>query len=196
MNDERLVISVYAAFFAHNSTLIMWIDFNKLPDDARVWVYQANRPLSDGDVTAINQALQPRLGQWAAHGQALLASAQVIENRFVVIGVDEGYNLPSGCSIDSSVRTLRELGESLKVDFFDRSVAIRATDGSIRTIDLPDSKAAVSNGVVTPDTIVFNTVAVSTLKNLNRAKKTSILSAFRKRCRLGPTQLPSRARFV
>lgn len=136
----------------------MWIDFEKLPDDARVWVYQANRPLSDSDVNTINQELQPALSQWAAHGQALLASAQVMENRFVVVGVDEGYNLPSGCSIDSSVRTLRQVGESLGIDFFDRSAAIRATDGSVQTVDLPAIKVAVSDGTVTPETTVFNTL--------------------------------------
>ncbi|HLL96390.1 MAG TPA: hypothetical protein VK404_15520 [Spirosoma sp.] len=136
----------------------MWIDFDKLPDDARVWVYQANRPLSDGDVTAIYQALQLALSQWAAHGQSLLASAQVVENRFVVVGVDEGYNLPSGCSIDSSVRTLRQIGESLSIDFFDRSAAIKDTDGSVHTIELPGIKAAVLGGNVTPDTTVFNTL--------------------------------------
>lgn len=136
----------------------MWIDFDKLPDNARVWVYQANRPLLDGDVAAINQVLQPALSQWAAHGQSLLASARVIENRFVVVGVDEGYNLPSGCSIDSSVRTLRELGGSLGIDFFDRSGAIRATDGSVQTIELPVLKAAVSDGTITPETTVFNTL--------------------------------------
>lgn len=136
----------------------MWIDFDKLPDEARVWVYQADRSLSDGEVAAINQALYPALSQWAAHGQALLASAQVIENRFVLVGVDEGYNLPSGCSIDASVRTLRDLGTSLAIDFFDRSAAIRAMDGLVQTIELPVIKTAVSNGIVTPDTLVFNTL--------------------------------------
>lgn len=136
----------------------MWINFDKLPDHARVWVYQANRPLSDGDVAAINQALQPALSQWAAHGQALLASAKVAENRFVIVGVDEGYNLPSGCSIDSSVRTLRGLGESLGIDFFDRSAAVQAADGQVQTIELPAIKAAVANGTLTSETTVFNTL--------------------------------------
>ena len=136
----------------------MWIDFDKLPDDARVWVYQANRPLWGSDVDTINQELQPALSQWAAHGQALLASAQVIEDRFVVVGVDEGYNLPSGCSIDSSVRTLRQLGESLGIDFFDRSAAIRGEDGSVMTIELPAIKTAVLSGTITPGTVVFNTL--------------------------------------
>ena len=136
----------------------MWIDFDKLPDDARVWVYQANRPLSDEDVATIRQALQPALNQWAAHGQPLLASALVVENRFVVVGVDEGYNLPSGCSIDASVRTLQEIGRQVGADFFDRSAAVETIEGTVTVYPLPSIKAAVADGLLTPDTIVFNTL--------------------------------------
>lgn len=136
----------------------MYIDFNKLPDTARVWVYQANRPLSDTDVSRIDEALRPALNQWAAHGQPLLASAKVIENRFVVVGVDEGFNLPSGCSIDASVHTLQDIGRQIGVDFFDRSAAVRSTDSSVQTYALPAIKAAVENGLITPQTTVFNTL--------------------------------------
>lgn len=136
----------------------MYIDFDKLPDTARVWVYQADRPLSDGEVNTIDESLQLSLGQWAAHGQPLLASAKVVENRFVIVGVDEGYTLPSGCSIDASVRTVQEIGRQISADFFDRSVAIQTTDGSVQTFALPALKAAVVDGVLTPDTSVFNTL--------------------------------------
>ncbi|MCX6213554.1 hypothetical protein [Spirosoma sp.] len=136
----------------------MYIDFDKLPEAARVWVYQANRALSDADVKTIEQALQPALSQWAAHGQPLLAAARVVESRFVVVGVDEGYTLPSGCSIDSSMRTIQEIGRHLGIDFFDRSAAVQAADGSVQTIALPAIKEAVANGYLTPDTTVFNTL--------------------------------------
>ncbi|GAB3899384.1 hypothetical protein [Spirosoma agri] len=141
----------------------MYADFDKLPETARVWVYQANRSLSNEEVAAIAEALKPALSQWAAHGQPLLASALVIENRFVVVGVDEGYNLPSGCSIDSSVRTLQEIGRQLSdginaVDFFDRSAAVQAADGSVATYPLSTIKEAVADGSLTPDTTVFNTL--------------------------------------
>lgn len=53
------------------------------------------------------------LNQWAAHGQALLASSKVIDNRFIIIGVDEGFHVPSGCSIDASVRSLQEIGQQV-----------------------------------------------------------------------------------
>ena len=146
----------------------MYIDFDKLPDQARVWVHQADRPLTTGDVKTIEGALQPTLNQWAAHGQPLLASMKVIDSRFVVIGVDEGYNLPSGCSIDASMRSLQEIGQRLSVDFFDRSAAIRLADGTVSTFALPMLKAAVAEGVVTPDSTVLNTLVTTKSEFLTR----------------------------
>lgn len=134
----------------------MYTDFDNLPDEARVWVYQANRPLTDADVAFVEGALRPALDNWAAHGQPLRASALVLRNRFVVIGVDEGYNLPSGCSIDASVRTLRAIGEQIGADFFDRSAAVLTIEGNVTVYPLPQIKAAVADGLLTPATTVFN----------------------------------------
>lgn len=144
----------------------MWIDFDKIADDARVWVYQANRPLSSADVSIIEQSLQPALNGWAAHGQPLLASARLVEDRFVVVAVDEDQALPSGCSIDASVRFVQQIGQQLgqagtQVDFMDRSAAYRAADGSVQTLALPEIKTAVTDGRLTPDTLVFNTLIKS-----------------------------------
>lgn len=142
----------------------MYIPFNQLPDDARVWVYQANRPLTDADVLHIQSSLQPALTQWAAHGQPLLASAQVVANRFVVIAVDEGHNLPSGCSIDASTHYLKNIAQQLSgseegtLDFFDRSAAYAGPGGEVLTLPLPTIKHAVMDGRLTTETTVFNTL--------------------------------------
>lgn len=141
----------------------MYTDFDKLPDTARVWVYQTNRSLTDEEVKKTQELLQSALTTWAAHGQPLLASAQVVNNRFVVVGVDEGYNLPSGCSIDASVRTLQGIGHQMSdngepIDYFDRSAAILKDDGSVVTFTLPTLKTAVAEGNITPSSIVLNTL--------------------------------------
>ncbi|GAB4002069.1 hypothetical protein GCM10028807_59870 [Spirosoma daeguense] len=136
----------------------MYVDFDKLSDKARVWVYQANRLLTDDDIKMIDGLLKPALNQWAAHGQPLLASAEISENRFIVIGVDESYSLPSGCSIDDSARTIRSIGSQIGVDFFDRSAIVELADGLVKAIALSDLKNAVESGVLTPDTSVFNTL--------------------------------------
>lgn len=136
----------------------MYVEFDKLPDNARVWVYQTNRPLQQEEVSAVQNALVSSLTNWAAHGQPLLASTLLLDNQFVVVGVDEGYNLPSGCSIDASVRALQDIGRTASVDFFDRSAAIRLPNGTVQTFALPALKNAVAEGTITPDTTVLNTL--------------------------------------
>ncbi|MBO0937831.1 hypothetical protein J2I47_14825 [Fibrella sp. HMF5335] len=136
----------------------MYLPFDQMPASARLWVYQANRPLAADDVAAIDAAIRPALDTWAAHGHPLLASANVVDGRFLLLAVDEGAGLPSGCSIDSSVHTVQAIGQALQVDFLDCAVVYRAADGSVQTLPLGDVKAAVAEGLLTPETLVFNTL--------------------------------------
>ncbi|WP_128547434.1 hypothetical protein [Larkinella soli] len=139
----------------------MWTSFDKLPDTARTWVYQSSRPLTEAEVAAIEKDIQPAVDNWAAHGTPLLGSVQLRNNRFLIIAVDEGHHLPSGCSIDASVRWVREIGLALNTDFFDRSVAFLSQDGVAHTLPLPQVKAAVADGQITPETTIFNNLVAT-----------------------------------
>jgi hypothetical protein len=142
----------------------MFISFDQIPPEARLWVYQANRPLTPEEVTATERAIRPALDAWAAHGHPLLASASVVANRFLLVAVDEGAGLPSGCSIDSSVHTVQGIGQQLgrssgePIDFMDRSATYLSASGNVESVALPGIKAAVAAGTLTPDTLVFNTL--------------------------------------
>ena len=136
----------------------MFLPFDKLPASARLWVYQANRNLTTDESATVLTALRPALDTWAAHGHPLTASAMVVENRFLLLTVDEGAGLPSGCSIDSSVHTVQAIGQQLGVDFLDRSATYRASDGSVQGLPLSMIKSAVADGSLKPDTLVFNTL--------------------------------------
>ena len=92
----------------------MYIDFDKIPQDARIWVYQTNRQLTDNEASTIENYLKPAVNQWAAHGASLLASAKVLHNHFVIIALDQNMNAASGCSIDASTRWFKELGDARK----------------------------------------------------------------------------------
>ena len=139
----------------------MFLPFDKLPASARLWVYQANRNLTTTESAAVLTALRPALDTWAAHGHPLTASAMVVENRFLLLAVDEGAGLPSGCSIDSSVHTVQAIGQQLDVDFLDRSATYRASDGSVHGLPLSMIKSAVADGSLNPNTLVFNTLVKS-----------------------------------
>ncbi len=144
----------------------MYVDFNKIPQNARIWVYQANRQLLDNEIVTIKNYLKPAVNQWAAHGASLLASATILHNRFVIIALDQDQNEASGCSIDASTHWFKELGEVLNVDFFDRSQAYFDGD-EIKTFSVFQSKKAVENELIYADTIIFNNISLATLGDLS-----------------------------
>lgn len=100
-----------------------------LPDSSRVWVYAASRPLTKDDKAIAENLLNRFISQWATHGSAMTAGACVLFDRFLVIAADEQEMAASGCSIDSSVRVIKEIGQTISVNFFDRlNVYIETSD--------------------------------------------------------------------
>ena len=101
----------------------MYIPFEQLPDQSRVWVYQANRRLMANEMEQISSFLTYEMNAWAAHGAPLNASFEIRFGQVVIVAVNEDINEASGCSIDASTRWFKSLGELLQVDFFDRQIA-------------------------------------------------------------------------
>lgn len=131
-----------------------------MPDHARVWVYQANKNLTNyKDLIAEN--LQYFTENWESHGQKLLASFQILQDRFVILAVDSKVYSPSGCSIDKSVALLQELGQQISVDFFDRSTVFYKKGNEFESAKLPEIKQKVASGELKPETLVLNTLIES-----------------------------------
>ncbi len=150
----------------------MLIPFNKMPDHARVWVYQTDRNLSDAEVQYIQQTLDFQINNWAAHGAALVGAATVLHKRFVVVSVDENHNQASGCSIDASTNWLKNLGAEMSLNFFDRSVAYIQGD-EIKMVEMLKIKPLVAEGILTPNTLIFNNL----VPNMGQFRKAWNVSA-------------------
>ena len=112
--------------------------FEKLSNDARVWVYQSNRPFSADEKAVISNRLSEFVASWAAHGSKLMADATIINDYFVVLSVDEKTAMASGCSIDSSVKVIKELGQQLNIDFFNRLKLVVEKNGEQKMIAFSD----------------------------------------------------------
>ena len=132
----------------------MYIPFNEISDHARVWVYQASRPLSEPELEGVHSYLAREMAAWAAHGEALQGSFDVRFSQVFVVAVDEQVNQASGCSIDASTRWFKELGATLEIDFFDRSCAVVRGE-SLTLLPLMGLKKAVIDGILTADALVI-----------------------------------------
>jgi hypothetical protein len=126
----------------------MYIPFNELPSQARIWVYQSNRPFSESENNRITSFLPQAIQEWNAHGAGLKGSFEIRYNQVVIIGLYESANAASGFSIDASTKWFKELGAELNIDFFDRTLAV--VDGKkLNMYALADIKNAVQTGKIT-----------------------------------------------
>ena len=144
----------------------MYLPFEQLPDHARVWVYQANRLLTDQETRFIQQEGQRFAARWAAHGQALQSSVAVLDYHFLVIAVDGQQQAPTGCSIDNSVGFVRSLQNVLtergaELDFFDRTLVAFRINDSVELIPLAQAKRQMAEGQIQPDTLTFNNLVAT-----------------------------------
>ena len=109
--------------------------FPQLPDTSRVWLYVSDRPFDATESNYIQDALSDfTQNKWATHGTKLMASGSVLMNQLVVLAVDQDVMNASGCSIDSSVRLMKQLGTELKVDFFNRLFVLISKESEIKRV--------------------------------------------------------------
>lgn len=87
---------------------------------SKVWIYQSNRFFTANEVENINCELANFAQQWTAHNQQLKAVGQVCYALFIVLMVDETQADASGCSIDKSVRFIKDIEQRYGVSLFDR----------------------------------------------------------------------------
>lgn len=129
--------------------------------ESRVWVYTANRPLTEPEAQFIEDALRDFTTQWTAHNQALKAAAEVFQNQFILLMVDETQAGASGCSIDKSIHVLEALGHQLGVDLFERMRFAWVENGALQFADRPGLAARVADATIRPDTLLVNTLVQS-----------------------------------
>jgi hypothetical protein len=130
---------------------------------SKVWVYQSNREFTTSEVAEIQEKLNAFTAQWQAHGHQLKAKAEIIHNFFIVITVDETASSVTGCSIDASVRVLKEIEAQYNLDLFNRFNMAYMMDDKVFSLNKEDFETLVSIKKITPDTIVFNNM-VQTLE--------------------------------
>ncbi|MFC7523851.1 ABC transporter ATPase [Parapedobacter sp. GCM10030251] len=127
----------------------------------RIWIYQADRELTEGEKEHILDKLSGFTSQWKAHGKALAAKAEIRHNRFIILMVDDGVAPPTGCSIDKSVHLLKEIEMETGLNLFDRmQVAYRDGDG-VKVVPREEFERLIAAGEVTDGTLVFNNLIAS-----------------------------------
>ena len=146
----------------------MFIPFENLPQESKIWIYQSSRKFSDDEVAAIEKDLLEFLTQWTAHGASLESSFQIKYNRFIIIAVNQEVQAATGCSIDASVVFIQNLEQKYSVDLLDKMNVAFKQGEFITYKTLLDFKKLAKDKSVSENTIVFNNL-VNTIEEFNES---------------------------
>ncbi|MDG4715549.1 ABC transporter ATPase [Winogradskyella marincola] len=139
----------------------MLVDFDTLPEESRVWIYQANRSFSEEEITELTSKLEVFIEAWTAHGKDLQAGFKIVYKRFIVIALNQNLNMATGCSIDASVHFIQELEKDYNVDLMDKMNVSFKQGEFIAYKPLIDFKKMAKNNSVSKNTIVFNNLVTN-----------------------------------
>ncbi len=139
----------------------MFIPFKEIPPHARVWVYQADRAFTTDEKALIDEKLTEMCENWNAHGTPLHCSYALPYNHFIVLAVDESKAGASGCSIDGSVRSLKEIQAATGIDFFNRRNLAFLVQQELMVMPQAEFKTRWADQTLTGETLTFNNLVAT-----------------------------------
>lgn len=133
------------------------VRLENLPDDARTWVFGADKTLDATASETLLSEVDRFLSQWKAHGAPLTVGRDWKYGRFLTVAVDQSTAGASGCSIDGLFRTLKALEPKLGASLVTSGLVFyRDVGGAIRSVDREGFTALSAEGKIQPDTPVFD----------------------------------------
>jgi hypothetical protein len=144
----------------------MYIPFENLPEESKIWIYQSNRKFSDAEFSEIETDLKLFVEDWSAHGTSLEASYLLKYNRFIILAVNQENQIATGCSIDKSVEFIQSLEKKYEVDLLDKMNVTFKLGEHVAHKPLIEFKKMAKEKAVSENTIVFNNL-VNTIEEFN-----------------------------
>lgn len=135
----------------------MYLEFDQMPAHSRIWVYQSDRKFTTEEMKWVSSQLEAFCAQWNTHGSLMPTSFSIKFNQVIVLSVDESQLGASGCSIDSSVRTLRDIEQKLGVNLLDQGkVGFMEGEDKLAVSSVFKIKESVQHGKIQPETLILN----------------------------------------
>lgn len=128
-----------------------------LADEAQLWVYVADRTLSDAELETLDEFLERFLDQWSSHGRTVEGAFEIRDRRILLLAGHIADAEISGCGIDESVRTIDRIAEEMGFSWLPGlNVFYRDAEGEVVATDRGSFQELAEQGEITGETSVFD----------------------------------------
>ena len=146
--------------YLHYQNTTMLVDYNSLPETAKVWIYPSNRKFYENEIDGLHEKIKVFLENWKADDANFQVSYQLLYNRFIVFFADAESPLVNA-DIDASVLFILQLQQDYKVELLDKMNVCFKQGEFVQYKDLKDFKKLLKNRAVTGKSIVFDNLVTT-----------------------------------
>ena len=139
----------------------MLVEFSKISDESKVWIYSSEKELNMNQIEYIENKISNHLVNWQSHKKDIEAAVQIVENRFVIIAVDETKVSASGCSIDSLYRLIQDIELQLSISLLNRLNVYCVINDNIVCLPISSLKDKVDSSTLFYDLTINNKFQLS-----------------------------------
>jgi hypothetical protein len=129
----------------------------------KIWVYLSDKELKGDLLRSVLHAGNDFVQNWKAHEMPLNATFEVVNDRFIVVSVDETTYNASGCSIDKLLRLIKQLEADHKIQLLNRLLVGYKTQNGVEVVLSSLIKEKLAAKQLDENTLIYN-VAVSDSK--------------------------------
>jgi hypothetical protein len=134
----------------------MFVDFEEIPEDAKVWVYPSSRKFYPNEIEALEEKVKTFVENWKADDATFKASYKILYNRFIVFTADDIATELSNADMDAAVSLILNLQETYEVALLDRMNVCFKQGEHVQYKDLKDFKKLLKNKALTGKSIIFD----------------------------------------
>ncbi|WP_288956300.1 ABC transporter ATPase [uncultured Polaribacter sp.] len=134
----------------------MFVDYSKIPDDAKIWIYPSSRKFYNTEIEVIENKIAAFITSWKSNDEDFKASYQFLHNRFIILFADDEKSILTNSDIDASVSFILKLQEEYEVELLDKMNVCFKQGKFVQYKELKDFKKLLKDKAVTGKTIIFD----------------------------------------
>ena len=146
---------IYFSVYLRLQNKTMFVDYETLSDQAKIWVYPSNRKFYPQEIEIVEKKLKDFVEKWKREDADFKASYQFLHHRFIIFIADENSQL-SNTDIDEQVAFILQLQEQYEISLLDRMNVCFKQGEFVQYKELKDFKKLVKKRAVTGITIIFD----------------------------------------
>jgi len=143
----------------------MFVNYDSLPDNAKVWIYPSSRKFYPKEIDTLHQQVQNFITNWKSDDINFKASYQLKYNRFIIFITDDPLSTLTNTDIDAQVQFIFQLQNEYHLELLDKMNVCFKQGEYVQYKELKDFKKLLKNKAISAKTIVFDNL-VNTKKEL------------------------------